>query len=83
MKQKEYERLTRRMEKAQKNLSDQYILTLRIEHFKRMINGEKCVYVSRTDSRRFPTEEEKANAKIDLEQYSLKLHGLCVQFAAL
>ena len=83
MKKAEYEMLTDRLEKADMILSERYELSLRVGICKRIIKGQKCIYVSLKDSRRFPTSEEINQARLDLASYSDKIKVLDCQFAEL
>ncbi len=83
MKKSEYEALTDRLEKADLILSERYELSLRVGICKRIIKGQKCVYVRSKDSRRFPTSEEINQARLNLTLYSEKMKVLDTQFAEL
>ena len=83
MKMSEYEVLKTRIEKADRIMSDKYELEIWIKYFKRVINGEKCVYIKEKDSRRKPTPEEIEKARIDLKSYTQKIHAFDSQFAEL
>lgn len=83
MEMSEYKKLTDRLEKADVILSDKYELSLRADICNKIIKGEKCVYVSSKDSRRFPTSEEVKQARSNLALYSEKMRALDAQFAEL
>lgn len=81
MKISEYFLIKARMEQAQMILSDKKAAEMKAQHCQDIIDGKKCVYVAKRDSRRFPTPEEVEEARGLLASYNQQIKVLDIQFA--